>query len=191
MRNISFFEEKAKDVRRSIFEKFVLLQQGHPGSVMSMTDLAVALYYGEYVRKDPNDPTKMYDKVIVSKGHATSTLYPILADLGVLPAAEWANWGRGDSGLRVFGNISMPGIDATSGSLGHGLGLAAGLALSFKRRGSDQRVFAIISEGEFYEGSIWESLLFISHHKLDNIFIVVDRKSGGGSFLGKSTRRRG
>jgi transketolase len=175
MQNLAFFQQKARKVRREMFEKFVLLQQGHPGSTFSMADIAVALYYGNFVRKDPNDTSKFYDRVIVSKGHATSCLYPILVDFGVIAAEDWQNWGRDRSVLRIFGNVRIPGIDATSGSLGHGLGIAAGYALSFKRRQSDQRVFVIISEGELYEGSTWESLLFINHHQLDNICIVLDR----------------
>jgi transketolase len=175
VQNIAFFQEKARKVRRELFEKFLLLQQGHPGSSFSMVDLAVALYYGNFLRKDPTDPTKLYDKMIVSKGHATASIYPILADLGVIPSAEWSKWGHDRSMLRVFGNISIPGVDATSGSLGHGLGIAAGYALSFKRRKLDRRVFVVVSEGELYEGSIWESLLFINHNKLDNIYIVLDR----------------
>ena len=175
MRNVAFFQDKARKTRREIFEKFALLQQGHPGSVFSMVDVVVALYYGEYVRRDPNDPTKTRDKVIVSKGHATAALYPVLTDLGIIPKEEWNNWGREPSVLRVFGNTRIPGIDATSGSLGHGLGIGAGYALSFKKRKSDQRTFVIISEGELYEGSIWESLLFIKHHQLDNVHIVLDR----------------
>ena len=174
MHNLEFLTEKSKYVRRSLFEKFVATKQGHPGSVFSMTDIAVALYYGGFVRQR-HDKKGFRDKVIISKGHATSTLFPILTDLGVIPIEEWNNWGNGNSLLRVFGNTSIPGIDCTSGSLGHGLGIAAGYGLSFKRDKSDQRVYVIISEGELYEGSSWESLLFIAHHKLDNVHIIIDR----------------
>lgn len=175
MKNVTFFQDKARQVRRNLFEKFALLKQGHPGSTFSMTDLVVALYYGDYVRKDPKEKSKLYDRIIVSKGHATVSLYPILTDLGIISEKEWNNWGREPSALRVFGNIKIPGIDATTGSLGHGLGVAAGYALSYKKRKSDKRVFVVVSEGELYEGSIWESLLFIAHHKLDNVYIVLDR----------------
>ncbi len=177
MRNIDHFEQRAREVRRQMFEKYLLLQQGHPGSTLSMADVAVALYYGGFVRRDPQDARRLYDKVIVSKGHATACLYPILTDLGVIPREEWERWGREPSALRVFGNIRIPGIDATAGSLGHGLGIGAGYALSFKRRKSDRRVFVILSEGELYEGSIWESLLFAKHHALDNLFIIIDRNN--------------
>src|SRR5262249_33490478 len=177
MQNISFFEEKARYVRRQIFEKHAALHQGHPGSTLSMADLAVALYYGNNARRDPDNPAKMRDKVIVSKGHATACLYPILVEFGVIPQAEWDKWGKEPSLLRVFGNTKIPGIDATSGSLGHGLGIGAGYALSYKRRKTDQRVFVVISEGELYEGSIWESLLFVKPYNLDNLYIVIDRNS--------------
>lgn len=175
MRNVAFFEEKARRMRRELFEKFVLLQQGHPGSTFSMIDAVVALYYGGYVRRDPEREHALYDRLIVSKGHATVALYPVLADLGIIAEAQWRNWGSDPSFLRVFGNTSIPGIDATSGSLGHGLGIGAGYALSYRRRKSDQRVFVIISEGELYEGSTWESLLFVKHYLLDNLHLIIDR----------------
>src|SRR5262245_9928297 len=114
MKNVAFFKDKARKTRREIFEKFVLLQQGHPGSVFSIVDVVVALYYGDYVRRDHENSKAMRDKLIVSKGHATAALYPVLTDLGVIPQQEWDNWGREPSLLRVFGNTRIPGIDATS-----------------------------------------------------------------------------
>ena len=177
MDNVEALTAKARQFRRELFEKFVALQQGHPGSTYSMIDLAVALYYGGYVRRDPRQPEKLHDRVIVSKGHATVALYPILADLGIIPRDEWENWGKSPSILRVFGNTDIPGIDATSGSLGHGIGIGAGYALSYRRRKSDQRVFVVVSEGELYEGSTWESLLFVKHYGLTNLHLVIDRNN--------------
>jgi len=114
---------------------------------------------------------------LISKGHATATLYPILRDFGVLPLKEWENWGVTDSLLRVFGNISIPGIDITSGSLGHCVGAGAGMAISYKRTNKDKNVFVVISEGELYEGSTWEALLFAKHNKLNNLTIIIDINS--------------
>ena len=79
--------------------------------------------------------------------------------------------------LRVFANISIPGIDVTSGSLGHCIGVGAGMAISYKRTQKDKQVFVIISEGELYEGSTWEALLFAKHHKLDNLTVIIDINS--------------
>ena len=173
MTKLSEYEHLGKVYRKQLFEKFLAGQQGHPGSVYSMMDIAVVLYHGGFVRFDSNQKVFL-DRVVISKGHATATLYPILRNFGVIPEAEWENWGHASSMLRVFGNTSMPGIDATSGSLGHGVGVGAGMALAAKARGEDTRIFAVISEGELYEGSTWEGLLFAHHHKLDNLTIIVD-----------------
>ncbi len=125
-----------------------------------------------------NQKKKIFlDKVLISKGHATATLYPILRDFGVLPKKEWDNWGYKESLLRVFGNNSIPGIDVTSGSLGHCIGVGAGMAISFKRTNQNKKVFVIISEGELYEGSTWEALLLAKHNGLDNLNIIIDINS--------------
>jgi len=162
--------ELSKGYRKKLFEKFVEVGQGHPGSTFSMIEIVTSLFHGGFYRKG-------YDRVIVSKGHATVALYPILVELGILNSTEWANWGNGDSCLRVFGNNSIPGIDVTSGSLGHGVGVGFGMAYSAFKEKKDRRVFVVISEGELYEGSTWESLLLASHHKLTNLSIVIDINS--------------
>jgi transketolase len=173
--NLANLVEKAREIRSDLFEKMVALQGGHPGSTMSVIDMLVSLYYGGYIRKSETDDIKDRDKIIVSKGHASMGLYPILRDLGYISQEDWNAWGHGPSSLRIFANTSMPGIDATTGSLGHGIGVAAGYALSFKKRGLDRRVYVIISEGELYEGSTWEGLMFAAHHKLDNLVVLLDR----------------
>ncbi len=160
----------AQEYRRELFEKFLEIGQGHPGSTFSMLDLVTVLYHGGYIRLGT-------DRVLISKGHATVALYPILTKLGVIPQKEWDNWGREKSYLRVFGNTDIPGIDMTSGSLGHGIGVGAGMALAAKRAGLDKNVYVVISEGELYEGSTWEALLFVAHHKLDNLTIFIDINS--------------
>lgn len=165
-----------KKYRKELFEKFVQVGQGHPGSVFSMIEIVVTLFYKNFIRFDKIKNT-FIDKILISKGHATVALYPILRDFGVIKEEEWNNWGISQSQLRVFGNISIPGIDVTSGSLGHGLGVGCGLALSYKIDKLDKKVYVVISEGELYEGSTWEALLFASHHKLDNLVVIIDINS--------------
>lgn len=177
MNILNNLEEISKKYRRELFEKFLEVGQGHPGSVFSMLEIIVTLYYKNFIRFDP-DLKKFKDKIIISKGHAAVALYPVLRDFGVMPEKEWENWGKGkESILRVFGNTSMPGINATSGSLGHGLGIACGMAYAYKKNNIDQKVYTIISEGELYEGSTWEAFLFASHHNLTNLNIVIDENS--------------
>ena len=141
-----------------------------------MIEIIVSLYHGGFVRFDDKNKSFL-DKVLISKGHATAALYPILRDFGVLPLEEWKNWGNKSSLLRVFGNNSIPGIDITSGSLGHCIGAGAGMAISYKRSNNDKKVFVIISEGELYEGSTWEALLFAKHYNLDNLTLIIDINS--------------
>jgi transketolase len=168
--------EIAKGYRSQLFEKFVETAQGHPGSTFSMLDIVTTLYHGGFVRFD-EEKKQFIDKVIISKGHATVALYPILTKFGVIDQKDWDNWGKSESVLRIFGNTTIPGIDATSGSLGHGIGVGAGMALSYKRSGISKKVFVVISEGELYEGSTWEGLLFAAHNKLDNLTIFIDINS--------------
>ncbi len=156
-----------------MFEKFLVTKHGHPGSVFSMMEIAVTLFHGGFIRFD-DELKKFRDKVLISKGHATSTLYPILRDFGVISKKDWENWGIKKSKLRIFGNTSIPGIDITSGSLGHCIGSGAGMAVSYLNKNQDKKVYVVISEGELYEGSTWEALLFAKHRNLKNLTIIID-----------------
>jgi transketolase len=176
MESTENLQKLAKDYRRKLFEKFLVVGQGHPGSVFSMIEIVVSLFHGGFVRFD-DAKKKFRDRVLISKGHATVALYPILAHYGVLPQSEWDNWGKSATSLRVFGNTSIAGIDVTSGSLGHGVGVGAGMAISHLRDGKDSRVFVVISEGELYEGSTWEGLLLVSHYNLGKLTVIVDINS--------------
>jgi len=176
MKKINDLENLAKKYRRELFEKFLIMKQGHVGSIFSMMEIVVSLYHCGFVKFD--DKKKIFlDKVLISKGHATAGLYPILRDFGVLPEKEWNNWGHKNSILRVFGNTSISGIDVTSGSLGHCIGVGAGMAISIKKTTANKKVFVIISEGELYEGATWEALLFAKHYKLNNLTIIIDINS--------------
>jgi len=172
----SKIKQRAAWLRRISFEMLASAEQGHPGSVLSQIEILATLFYGDFCRFERGNPSaKTRDRIIISKGHATMGLYPIFADIGYFHESELADFGTYEGQLRIFGNISIPGVDATSGSLGHGLGVGVGFALSAKMDCSPSRVFVIISEGEMYEGSVWESALFAAHHKLDNLVVVLDR----------------
>jgi len=148
---LDFYKKKAYEIRKDLFEKFYLLYEGHPGSVFSILDVLIVLYYGGFVRIRNNVPI---DDLIMSKGHATVGQYPILKDLKVIKKKEWDNWGSKKSILKMFGNNYIPGIKTTTGSLGHGIGFATGIGYFSKKNKIKKNIFAIISEGELYEGSI-------------------------------------
>ncbi len=171
-------KETCKRYRKELFEKFLEVGQGHPGSVFSMIEIVTTLFHKSFIRFDKSK-NLFEDKIIISKGHATVSLYPILRDFGIISDTDWDNWGKKDkkSILRVFGNTTIPGIDATTGSLGHGLGIACGMAYLYQKEKIDKKVYVVISEGELYEGSTWEAFLFASHHKLKNLNVIIDENS--------------
>jgi transketolase len=174
--DIKVLEKKAAELRETYFDMFTLAQQGHPGSVMSQVEILTTLFYGGIIKYEKGNPAaKNKDNIIISKGHATMGLYPIFVDLEYFGQEELLKFGTPKGLLKIFGNISIPGIDATSGSLGHGPGIGIGYSMAAKADNLDQNTFVLISEGEMYEGSIWESALFASQHRLDNLVLILDR----------------
>lgn len=155
---------------------FVRLNQGHLASALSQVELVVDLYYGgalSYRRGEPDHPGN--DRVLISKGHAAMGIYPVLADIGFFDAGELVKCGTPGALLQIFPKIGMPGIGVTGASLAHGPGIGAGHALAAKRDGTAQRIHVMVSDGEHYEGSLWETALFAAHHELDNMCLMVDR----------------
>src|SRR5574341_1301544 len=146
----------------------------HIGGNLSMVEL-LAVLYGKILRIDPASPDwPDRDRFILSKGHACAAVYAALAERGFFPL-EWLERFYLD-GSPLAGHITagVPGVDAATGSLGHGLGIAVGMALAAKRDGKSYRIFALLSDGECDEGSTWEAALFAPHHRLDNLTAIVD-----------------
>jgi transketolase len=171
-------EEKSSEIRKKVIEMMVRANQGHPGSVFSMVEIAVFLYYGKVSSLSNPVSKKERDKLVISKGHATHVVYPILEDLGYIPKGSCDQFGTAQHNigpLRMFGNIKINGVDATTGSLGHGIGIGSGYALADKLDGKKHLTYVVISEGEMYEGSIWEAALFSAHHQLNNLVVILDR----------------
>ena len=167
--------EKAALVRRRTLRLHKLAPETRVASSLSDVEIFVALYYGGLLRFDPRDPrSPSRDRFIVSKGHGGISLYPILADLGFFPGAELDKIGAPDS---ILGGIpdDIPGFETINGSLGHGLGVACGLAIALKDKGSSVNVVVLCGDGELFEGSVWEAAMFAGSHKLDNLLLIVDR----------------
>lgn len=146
----------------------------HVGSCLSMADLLAALY-GGVLRVEPSDPDRPErDRFILSKGHGAAIVYAALAEAGFFPV-EWLDTYCQD-GSPLTGHLThgVPGVELSTGSLGHGLPVGCGLALGGKRRNSPFRVFVMLSDGELDEGSNWEAILFAPHHRLDNLVAIVD-----------------
>ena len=144
-------------------------------SSLSSVDIFVALYYGGVLRFDPATPlTDRRDRLIISKGHGSICMYPILADLGFFAKEELERVCQAGSFLGGIPDPVIPGYETVNGSLGHGLGVATGVALGLKRKGSDRSVFVVTGDGELHEGANWEAAMFASHHALDNLTLIVD-----------------
>jgi len=146
----------------------------HIGSCLSIADI-LAVLYGEVLRIDPADPDWAgRDRFILSKGHAAAILYATLAERGFIDADELEQYCR--AGARLTGHVNhhVPGVEVSTGSLGHGLSIGCGMALAGRREGQSHRVIALLSDGELDEGSNWEPILFAAHHQLDNLVAVVD-----------------
>ncbi len=173
---MSSLKIKAKEIRQETFEMVLSVGKGHLGGSLSIVEVLVALYYTGIFRFRAKDPSwGGRDLLVFSKGHASNSLYVILADLGFFPKEELAIFSRKGSILGQHCDINVPGVEITSGSLGHGLGVAAGMALGKKNDGKDNFVFVILGDGECQEGSIWEAAMFAGHHNLNNLVAIVDR----------------
>lgn len=150
-------------------------KSSHIGSSFSMAEL-LAVLYGKVLRVDPTYPAwPDRDRFVLSKGHGCAALYGTLAECGFFPS-EWLDTFN-QNGSRLAGHVThthVPGVEVSTGSLGHGLPIACGMALVGKRDRRPYRVFAVLSDGECDEGSTWEAILFAAHHHLDNLVVVVD-----------------
>ena len=167
--------ELAKRIRQRTLGMIRRARSSHIGGAFSMAEVLAALYAG-VLRIDPERPGwPDRDRLILSKGHACAALYAVLAERGFFPQ-EWLNEFYQDGG-RLAGHVThhgVPGVEASTGALGHGLSLACGMALAAARDAKPYRVFAILSDGECDEGSTWEAAMFAAHHRLDRLVAIVD-----------------
>ena len=151
-----------------------LQHSGHLGSSLSMADLLVVLF-GKVLRIDPQKPNwPQRDRFILSKGHAAAGVYAIMAEKGFFPK-DWLETYYCDDG-KLCGHIShhVPGVEFSTGSLGHGLPVGVGMALAAKQAKAEHRIVVLMSDGDCNEGSTWEAIMFAAQHKFDNLIAIVD-----------------
>jgi transketolase len=176
MSNKSSLIKKSKWLRKEIFEMVTKVNQGHIASSFSQCEIVISLFYGSILRYKKNNANyENRDRIIVSKGHSAMGIYPILADIGYFNKNELKKYGTPKGLLRIYGDKSIPGIDATSGSLSQAPGIACGFCIAAKHDKKNIKSFLVLSDGEHYEGSLWESAMFAAHNKLDNLIWIVDR----------------
>jgi len=147
----------------------------HIGSILSLADIVAVLYH-DVLRYDPKNPKwEDRDRVVLSKGHAGVAIYSALAESGFFPLSELEKYYQ--NGSPYSGHVShkgVPGVELSTGSLGHGVAVACGMALAGKAKGKGYKVYAIIGDGENEEGSVWETALIAAQQKLDNFTVIVD-----------------
>ncbi len=167
--------EKSKWVRNETLKIHKIDSKTRLASSLSSVEIFVALYYGNVLKFDPNNTRwEMRDRVLISKGHGSISLYPVLADLGFFDKRELSRVSKEGALLKAIPDSLIPGYETINGSLGQGLGVACGMALSLKLKQSPQTVFVVMGDGELNEGSVWEAIMFAGHHKLDNIVLIID-----------------
>lgn len=147
----------------------------HIGSVLSMADI-LAVLYGRILRVSPTSPRHPdRDRFVLSKGHAGAGIYAVLAECGFMDASKLdSHYGDGSDLCGHVSHKGIPGVELSTGSLGHGLSVATGMAYGAKLDGKSHRVMAVMSDGECDEGSNWEAVLFAAHHQLDNLVAIID-----------------
>ena len=167
-------DARSLNLRSKMVQTMASGKRGHLGSAFSLVEILRVLY-DEVLRYDANNPKwPGRDRCILSKGHGCIALYVFLAEKGFFPESELDKFCLSDGILGGHPDHKVPGIEASTGSLGHGLPISIGMALNSKYEGTDSRTFVIIGDGESNEGSIWEAALSAGKHQLDNLTVLVD-----------------
>lgn len=174
----SFLQERGTWIRLSTLEIHKAARETRVASSLSNCEILAALYYGGVLRFDVNDQyADSRDRFVVSKGHGTISMYPVLGDLGFFDKAELKKVCQEGSILGGIPDPIIPGFETVNGSLGHGLGTACGMAIALKNQKKSAQVFVLAGDGELHEGAVWEAIMFAGHHKLDNYNLVIDRNT--------------
>ncbi len=165
----------ANKVRKNALTAVHSAQSGHPGGSLSIADVLTLLYF-EVMKNDPKNPKDPdRDRFVLSKGHTAPALYGTLAERGYFPVEDMKTFRHIGSYLQGHPDMKkVPGVDMSTGSLGQGVSVAAGMALAAKLDNKDYRVYSILGDGELEEGQVWEAAMFAPHYKLDNFTIFID-----------------
>jgi transketolase len=172
----SFLRKKSTELRLKILTTVFNSKTGHLGGSLSCVELLIYIFYSRNFKVGKLFFNKKErDRIVVSKGHCAVGFYSLLDDLGLLKKNEIKTFCKNNTRLGGHLSSKVPGVEVETGSLGHGLSVAAGIGWSAKLNKKNFKIIVIVSDGELYEGSFWEALIFISHHKLTNVSIIVDR----------------
>jgi transketolase len=178
--NTKFLIDKALFVRKETLLLHAIAPETRIASSLSCVEILVALYYGGVTKiSSKKISTKNRDRIIISKGHGSISLYPILADMGYFEKSELKRICKPGSFLGGIPDCIIPGYETTNGSLGHGAGVACGMALSHRNTMNNGHIFVLLGDGELQEGSVWEAIMFAGHHQLNNLTFIIDNNHVG------------
>jgi transketolase len=172
--DIQALKQKAFEFRKEILKTLNLAGSGHPGGSLSAVEIMISLYFYKMQHR-PTDPKwEDRDRMIVSKGHVSPVVYVTLANAGYFPNEELKRFRKMGSFLQGHVHVKTPGVEFNTGSLGHGLSVANGIAIGAKLLKKSFRTFCLMGDGELQEGSVWEAAMTAAHHKLNNVCAIVD-----------------
>jgi len=175
MNKIELIQKKTDWVKRELLKIHRIAPGIRLASSLSCIEILTTLYYGGIIKFDPNNLFwENRDRFIVSKAHGSIALYPIFADLGYFSMDQLSLVGKPGGILADIPDCSIPGYETMNGALGHGLGVACGIALALKRKNNKNKVFVLLGDGELFEGAVWEAIMFAGHHCLDNLILIID-----------------
>ena len=178
MKDLKELSKITREVRKSILTMSARAKSAHMGGALSVVEILVTLYYQvlKNYPKKPDDPKR--DRLIFSKAHDAKALFAVLAERGYFDKKILEGYEM-DGGILAGHSVRhvVPGVEASAGALGHGLSIAAGVALAGKKLGQTYKTYAILSDGECDEGSTWEAALFAGHHALENLIVVIDQNN--------------
>lgn len=172
---VGFLNEKSRWVRKETLNIHRITKEPRLASSLSCVEIFVVLYYGKIIKFNSSDVKwEKRDRFIISKSHGSVSLYPILADLCYFDKKELTKVCKDGALLGAIPDPNIPGFETINGSLGHGLGVACGMAMALRRKKRNEKVFVLLGDGELYEGSVWEAIMFAGEHKLDNLILIID-----------------
>lgn len=178
IKDIKELQNYANKIRQGIIKEVYMAASGHPGGSLSIAEILAVLYFNQMNIDEKNPQAKERDRLVLSKGHTSPALYSVLALRGFFDLEELKTFRNINSILQGHPDMkNIPGVDASTGSLGQGLSIANGMALASKMDSEGVRVYCICGDGEIEEGQIWEAAMTSSHYKLDNLCVIVDNNN--------------
>ena len=178
IKDVNELQTYANEIRKGIIEAVYNANSGHPGGSLSIAEILTVLYFNQMNIDEKNPKAKGRDRLVLSKGHTSPALYSALALKGFFDIKELTKFRNVNSNLQGHPDMKrVPGVDASTGSLGQGLSIANGMALASKMDSEGIRVYCICGDGEIQEGQIWEAAMTAAHYKLDNLCVIIDNNN--------------